>query len=65
MLRENKDDVEANFFLMACHAYLAELYVNNGYNFKALGEAKSAYKYIKIGFNHIDDNPEFYFSSGI
>jgi len=65
MLRKDEEDVEASFFLMACHAFLAELYVNNGSNFKALGEAKSAYKYIKIGFDHTDDNPEFLFSSGI
>ena len=65
MLTEDGEDVEASFFLMACHAYLAELYVNNGLNFKALGQAKSAYKYIKVGFNHLEENPEFYFSSGI
>ncbi len=64
-LNRNKSDVEAIFYLMACHAFLAELYVNNGQNFKALGEAQSAYKYIKIGFDHVEDNPEFYFSSGI
>ena len=65
MLEEDEHNIEANFFLLACHAYLAELYVNNGQNFKALGEAKNAYKYIKIGFDHVEDNPEFYFSSGI
>jgi tetratricopeptide (TPR) repeat protein len=65
MLKEDEDNEEANFFMMASHAFLAELYVNNGHNFKALGEAKSAYKYIKIGFDQLDTNPEFYFSSGI
>ena len=65
MLNKDENDVEASFYLMACHAYLAELYVNNGSNFKALGEAKSAYKYIKVGFDHTTDNPEFFFSSGI
>jgi tetratricopeptide (TPR) repeat protein len=65
MLQENPNNEEANFFMMASHAFLAELYVNNGHNFKALGEAKSAYKYIKIGFTQLDKNPEFYFSSGI
>ena len=65
MLVKDKYDVEANFYLMACHAFLAELYVNNDQNFKALGEAQSAYKYIKVGFDHVEDNPEFYFSSGI
>jgi tetratricopeptide (TPR) repeat protein len=65
MLKDDKDNEEANFFMMASHAFLAELYMNNGHNFKALGEAKSAYKYIKIGFDQLDTNPEFYFSSGI
>jgi tetratricopeptide (TPR) repeat protein len=64
-LDENEDDEEANFFMMASHAFLAELYVNNGHNLRALGEAKSAYKYIKIGFEQLEHNPEFYFSSGI
>lgn len=65
MLKKDEDNVEANFFMMACHAYLAELYVNNGQNFKALGEAKTAYKYIKVGFDLVEEIPEFYFSSGI
>lgn len=65
MLEEDEDNEEANFFMMASHAFLAELYVNNGHNFKALGEAKSAYKYIKLGFDQLGSNPEFYFSSGI
>lgn len=65
LLEQEEDNIEASFYLMACHAFLAELYVNNNQNFKALGEAKSAYKYIKYGFDHTDDNPEFYFSSGI
>ena len=65
MLAKNDNDQEANYYMMAGHAFLAELYVNNGQNLKALGEAKNAYKYIKIGFNQLDKNPEFYFSSGI
>lgn len=65
MLQKDPESVEASFYLMAFHSYLAELYAENGQNFKALGEAKNAYKYIKIGFDHTEDNPEFYFSSGI
>jgi tetratricopeptide (TPR) repeat protein len=64
-LEKEETDVEANFYLMASHAFLAELYVNNGHKLKALGEAKSAYKYVKIGFEKVDENPEFYFSSGV
>jgi tetratricopeptide (TPR) repeat protein len=65
MLEDNEEDEEANFYLMASHAFLAELHMNNGHKLKALGEAKSAYKFIKIGFDQLDNNPEFYFSSGI
>ncbi len=65
MLDQDEENIEANFFLMASHALLAELYVNNGMNFKALGQAKSAYNYIKVGFDYIEQYPEFYFSSGI
>lgn len=65
MLKLDDNDIEANFFLMACHSYLAELYGDNGQNFKALGEAQDAYRYIKKGFDLVDKNPEFYFSSGI
>lgn len=65
ILAKDDDNAEANFFMMACHAYLAQLYVGNGQNLKALGEAKTAYKYIKIGFDLVERYPEFYFSSGI
>ena len=65
LLKDDDTNIEGSFFLMACHAFLAELYVNNGQNFSALGEAKSAYKFIKLGFKYADVNPEFYFSSGI
>jgi len=59
------DDPEATFFKLTSHAYLAQLYSENGMNMKALGEAKSAYNYIKAGFDMVDKNPEFYFPCGI
>lgn len=65
MLRQNENDVEAIFFLMSCHSFLAELYMNNHQNFKALDEAKDAYTYMKLGFDLEEEYPEFYFSSGI
>jgi len=65
LLEKDKDDVEGIFFSMASHGYLAQLYADNGKNMKALGEAKSAYSFIKIGFDLIDLYPEFYFSSGL
>ncbi len=65
LLEKDKNDVEGIFFSMASHGYLAQLYADNGKNMKALGEAKSAYFYIKTGFDYIDLYPEFYFSSGL
>ncbi len=62
---KNDDDVEGTFFALAAHAYLAQLYVDNNSNLKAVGEAKSAYNYIKKGFDLLDQFPEFYFPCGI
>ncbi len=65
MLLKNPDDVEASFFKLSAHAYLAQLYTDNGMNMKALGEAKTSYHYIKVGFEMLDRNPEFNFPCGI
>lgn len=65
MLDRDQADPEATFFAMASRAYLALLYVENGMNMKALLEAKGAYGFLKRGFELTDQNPEFYFSSGI
>ncbi len=65
LLEKDENNVEALFFLMASHGYLAQLYVDNGSKLKALGEAKTAYKYVKDGFDLMEKYPDFYFSSGI
>ena len=65
LFEKNEDDVEATFFSLAAHAYLAQLYAENHIDLKALGEAKSAYGYIKKGFGLLDKFPEFYFPCGI
>jgi len=65
LLEINQNDPEGTFFKLTSHAYLAQLYADNGMNMKALGEAKSAYNYIKTGFDMVDQNPEFYFPCGI
>ena len=61
----DEDNVEASFFALAAHAYLAQLYVDNGENLRALSEAKSCYSYIKQGFKLLDKYPEYYFPCGI
>lgn len=65
LLKKNENDVEGIFFSMATHGYLAQLYADNGKNMKAFSEAKSAYSYVKLGFDLVDLYPEFYFSSGL
>ncbi len=65
VLEDNDEDVEASFFSLAAHAYLAQLYVDNGENLKALSEAKSCYGYIKEGFEMVNQFPEYYFPCGI
>jgi hypothetical protein len=65
LLEENENDVEGIFFAMATHAYLAQLYVDNGHSMRALKEAKNAYRYIKKGFDLAEEYPEFYFPSGL
>ncbi len=65
LLAINQNDPEATFFKLTSHAYLAQLYSDNGMNMKALGEAKEAYNYMKAGFDMVDQNPEFYFPCGI
>lgn len=65
LLDVNSGDEEGIFFAMVSRAYLALMYTENGMNMKALIEAKSAYGYLKKGFDLLEQNPEFYFSSGI
>lgn len=62
---KGKHDLEANFFLLAAHSYLAMQESDEGNFMKALGEAKRAYSYMKKGFELTDKNPEFYFSTGL
>lgn len=65
ILEEHEDDPEASFFALSAHAYLAQLYVDNGENLRALSEAKNCYGYIKLGFELVDSYPEYYFPCGI
>lgn len=65
LIDDDDDNVEAKFFALSAHAYLAELYVENGENLDALGEAKSCYDFIIDGFDLVEEYPEYYFPCGI
>jgi Tfp pilus assembly protein PilF len=60
-----KHDVEATFFLLAAHSYLAMLESDRGEFTRAVGEARRTYGYMKKGFKLIEQNPEFFFSAGL
>ncbi len=65
ILDEDEDHAEANFFMLSAHGLLA-LYENeDGNTFKAVGQAKSAYSYLKNGFDLLEVYPDFYFSTGL
>lgn len=61
----NKHDTEATFFLLATHSYLAMLESDRGEFMKAGAEAKRTYSYMRKGFKLMEQNPEFYFSTGL
>ena len=65
VLDQDEDHAEANFFMLSAYGLLA-LYENeDGNYFKAVGQAKSAYSYLKKGFDLLDTYPDFYFSTGM
>lgn len=65
LVATGKHDDEANFFLLTAHGFLAMQQSDAGEFLKAVGEARRAYAYLKKGFNRMDQNPEFYFSTGL
>lgn len=65
ILEKDPDNIEAAFFALTAHAYLAQLYADNYERLKALGEAKSFYNYMIEGFDLLDKYPEYYFPCGI
>ena len=65
-LRELDDEhPEGVFFEQSARGLLAEHYAEEGSYIKALGEAKKVYGLMKLGFELVDQNPEFLFSVGI
>jgi tetratricopeptide (TPR) repeat protein len=64
-LKNDPENMEAVFFAMAIYSWLAQFYDEDGQTFKALNAAKNAYQYMKVGFDMLDQSPEFYFSTGL
>lgn len=65
ILEEDEDEPVANYFALASLGLLA-LYENEaGNTFKAVGYAKEAYDYLKVGFDLKEQYDEFYFSTGL
>jgi len=64
-LHKDPDDIEAVFFAIVIYGWLAQFYDEDGHTFKALNAAKKAYQYMKVGFDLLDRDPEFYFSTGL
>lgn len=64
-LENNQEDFEAQFYVLSIHAILARLYVDTGYNWKAIKEAQKSYKYIKRGMDYLELFPEFNLYCGI
>ncbi len=65
VLDSDPGNPEAIFLAMASQGMLAESYAESGRNFKAVGAAKRAYNYIKLGSDKMDQLKEFYLSTGL
>ncbi|MDH3708716.1 MAG: tetratricopeptide repeat protein [Cyclobacteriaceae bacterium] len=65
MLQDDPKHMEGVFFAMAINSWLAQFYDEDGSTFKALNAAKRAYHFMKLGFELMDQSPEFYFSTGL
>ncbi len=63
--KDPKNLAEVVFFQMAVHGYIAIVHNFNGDSFKAANEARKAYSYVVKGFDLMEQNPEFYFSTGM
>ena len=65
VLKLDPGNPEAIFLAMAAQGLLAESYAESGRSFKAVGAAKKAYNYIKMGRDKTDELKEFYLSTGL
>lgn len=65
VLESDPGNPEAIFLALASQGLLAESYSESGHSFKAVGAAKRAYNYIKLGSKKLDEFSEFYLSTGL
>ena len=65
VLQNDPENPEAIFLAMASQGLLAESHAESGRSFKAVGSAKRAYNYIKLGSKKLDKLTEFYLSTGL
>lgn len=65
MLEEKPEEPEAIFYALSAHSLMTKFYGDEHKFTKALGESKRTYKYLKKGFDMGEQNPEFYFYTGL
>ncbi len=65
MIDKNDKDPEAVFLGLTAHGYMAMKHTMDNESMKAVSESREAYAYMKDGFNLMDKNVEFYFSTGL
>jgi len=64
-LQNNPESNEAMFFVLSIHAMLARLHVDSGHSWKAILQAKKAYRYVTKVMDRVDAFPEFNLYCGI
>ncbi len=65
LLEKDDNHVEGIFYQMVARGLLAEYYAGSGNYIKALGQAKKTYNFMKMGFDLVDEYPEFLFTTGL
>lgn len=65
MIEKDEDDPEAIFLGLTAHGYMSMKHNFDNETMKAVSESRKAYVYMKDGFELLDKNIEFYFSTGL
>ncbi|XWW46164.1 hypothetical protein JYG30_01535 [Fibrella sp. USSR17] len=65
MIDKKKNDPEAIFLGLTAHGYMSMKHNFDNETMKAVSESRKAYVYMKDGFDLLDENIEFYFSTGL
>lgn len=65
LAKKDNEGPESTFFLLAAAGYTAQYYNDKNEKMKAGYRGKEAYNYLIRGFNFMQQNPEFYFTSGL